>query len=70
MLISLHSFGSIQTLRTPQFSTDAASRFCSFSEIPMAAAQLCLAQPAYGLGAAVKGRAGRLRKAKASRRPL
>ena len=45
MLISLHSFGSIQTLRTPQFSTDAASRFCSFSEMPMAAAPLCLAEP-------------------------
>ena len=35
MLISLHSFGSIQTLRTPQFSTEAASRFCSLSEMPI-----------------------------------
>ena len=33
--ISLHSFGSIQIFRLPHPRTDAASRFCSLSEIPM-----------------------------------
>lgn len=37
-LMSLHSLGSIHILRLPQFSTLAASRFCSFRLIPMAAA--------------------------------
>ena len=59
MLISLHSFGSIQTLRTPQFSTDAASRFCNLSEMPIVSYKTAfLAQPATRPGGRVKGRSG------------
>lgn len=36
MLISLTSFGSSQILRLPHLSTDAASRFCSSKETPIA----------------------------------
>ena len=40
-LISLDSLGSIQILRLPQFSTLAASRFCSFREIPIVSVCRC-----------------------------